>query len=101
MQELGQALFDLLGFGLGSGEPEDMVVGLCRAPDYAALGQSALASGGSRASLRGIIREARGCSLPALVRSGRGWCATRIGLIIPQWTDITWTYLRPDGFDRL
>ena len=35
MQELGQALFDLLGFGLGSGEPEDMVVGLCRVPGYA------------------------------------------------------------------
>ena len=39
--------------------------------DHAALGQSALASGGARASLRGIIRGARGCSVPALVRSGR------------------------------
>jgi hypothetical protein len=35
MQELSQPLFDLLGLGLGSGEPEQGVVGLCRAPDYA------------------------------------------------------------------
>ena len=65
----------------------------------AALGQSALASGGSRASLRGIIREARGCSLPALVRSGCGVVRHGSGLIIPQWTGTTRVYLRPDGFD--
>jgi hypothetical protein len=35
-QELGQALPDLLGFGSGSGEPEEGVVGLCGLPDYAA-----------------------------------------------------------------
>jgi hypothetical protein len=35
-QELGQALFDVFGFGLWSGEPEQMVVCLCRLPGYAA-----------------------------------------------------------------
>jgi hypothetical protein len=35
-QELGEALLDLFGFGLGSGEPEQVVVGLCRLPGYAA-----------------------------------------------------------------
>jgi hypothetical protein len=34
-QERRQALFDLFGFGLGSGEPEQGVVALCRVPDYA------------------------------------------------------------------
>jgi hypothetical protein len=34
-QELSEALLDLLGFGLWSGEPEQGVVGLCRLPDYA------------------------------------------------------------------
>jgi hypothetical protein len=37
MQEPGQALLDLLGFGLGSGEPEQGVVGLCRGAGYADL----------------------------------------------------------------
>jgi hypothetical protein len=35
LQELGEATFDLLGFGLWSGEPEQDVVGLCRAASYA------------------------------------------------------------------
>jgi hypothetical protein len=35
-QELGEAGFDLLGFGLGSGEPEEVIIGLCGLPDYAA-----------------------------------------------------------------
>jgi len=34
-QELCQALLDLLGFSLGSGEPEEVIVGLCRGPGYA------------------------------------------------------------------
>jgi len=34
-QERRQALLDLLGFGLGSGEPEEVIVGLCRPPGYA------------------------------------------------------------------
>jgi len=37
MQELCQALLDLLGFGLGSGEPEEVIVGLCRTLDYAGI----------------------------------------------------------------
>jgi hypothetical protein len=45
-QELGQALFDVLGFGLRSGEPEQMVVCLCRVPGYADRG-------GERAGRRG------------------------------------------------
>jgi hypothetical protein len=35
-QEPREALFDLLGFGLGSDEPEQVIVGLCRVPGYAA-----------------------------------------------------------------
>jgi hypothetical protein len=39
-QERRQALFDLLGLGPGSGEPEQGVVGLCRVLGYAAPGGS-------------------------------------------------------------
>jgi len=35
MQEPGEATFDLLSFGLRSGEPEQDVVGLCRVACYA------------------------------------------------------------------
>ena len=38
MQERREALFDLFGFGLGSDESEQVIVGLCRPPDYAACG---------------------------------------------------------------
>jgi hypothetical protein len=34
-QELGQALLDLLCLGLWPGEPEEVVICLCRLPDYA------------------------------------------------------------------
>jgi len=34
-QEPGEALLDFLRFGLRAGEPEEMVIGLCRGPDYA------------------------------------------------------------------
>jgi len=37
MQERREALLDLLGFGLGSGEPEEVIVGLCRTLDYAGI----------------------------------------------------------------
>jgi hypothetical protein len=36
-QELGEAFLDLFGFGLRPGEPEEVVVGLCRAICYAEL----------------------------------------------------------------
>jgi hypothetical protein len=42
MQECCEALFDLFGFGLRSGEPEEGVVGLCRPPDYADHGEDVL-----------------------------------------------------------
>jgi hypothetical protein len=35
-QEPGQTLLDFPGLGLGTGEPEEMVIGLCGLPDYAA-----------------------------------------------------------------
>jgi hypothetical protein len=35
-QEPGEALLDFLRFGLRTGEPEEMVIGLCGLPDYAA-----------------------------------------------------------------
>jgi hypothetical protein len=37
MQEPRQAGFDLLGFGLRAGEPEQVIVGLCRHPGYAGV----------------------------------------------------------------
>jgi len=36
-QELCKALLDVLGFGFWSGEPQEMIVGLCRTPDYAGV----------------------------------------------------------------
>lgn len=45
MQELCQTLFDLLSFGIGSGEPEQVVICLCRGPDYADPGGGWPASG--------------------------------------------------------
>ena len=35
-QELGEPLFDLLGLGFRPGEPDEVIVGLCRVPGYAA-----------------------------------------------------------------
>jgi hypothetical protein len=34
-QEHRQLVFDLLGFSFRSGETQDVIIGLCRAPDYA------------------------------------------------------------------
>jgi hypothetical protein len=34
-QEPRQPVFDLLGFGFGPGEPQEVIVGLCRGPGYA------------------------------------------------------------------
>jgi hypothetical protein len=36
-QEPGETLLDFLRFGLRTGEPEEMVIGLCRPEDYAEL----------------------------------------------------------------
>jgi hypothetical protein len=44
-QELRQPMLDLLGFGLGPGESEQGVVGLCRLPDYADREVSVLVRG--------------------------------------------------------
>jgi hypothetical protein len=35
-QERGELGLDLLGFGLRAGEPQEVIVGLCRLPGYAA-----------------------------------------------------------------
>ena len=62
-QELRQALFDLLGFGLRSGEPEQGVVGVTR--------RSAAAGSRDRADPRWACRAAA-CAAPApAVRSPR------------------------------
>jgi hypothetical protein len=37
-QEPGQFFLYLLGFGLRPDEPQNMIVGLCRPPDYAGIG---------------------------------------------------------------
>jgi hypothetical protein len=42
-QELCEALLDLLGFGLGSGEPEEVILGLCRLRDRAGRDVNVLA----------------------------------------------------------
>ena len=55
-QERRQALLDLLGFGPGSGEPEEVIVGLCRGPDYAGPGARFAGQGGGRGPVIGIIR---------------------------------------------
>jgi hypothetical protein len=34
-QEPCELIFDVLGFGLRPGEPQEVVVGLCRGPGYA------------------------------------------------------------------
>jgi len=47
-REFPEALFDLLGFGLGPGEPEQGVVGLCRTLGYADRGVMVLVAGGGR-----------------------------------------------------
>ena len=36
-QEVGQALLDLIGFGLRAGKPEQVIIGLCRPLDYAGI----------------------------------------------------------------
>jgi hypothetical protein len=36
-QEPGEALLDFLRFGLRTGEPEEVVICLCRPPDYAGV----------------------------------------------------------------
>ena len=58
-QELGQALLDLPGFGLGPGEPEKVIVGLCRGPDYADFGARCPGQGGGRVHVVGIIPRGR------------------------------------------
>jgi hypothetical protein len=54
-QELGQALLDFPGFGLRSGEPEQMIIGLCRGPDYAEAACVVPGQGGERVPVVGII----------------------------------------------
>jgi hypothetical protein len=46
VQELREATFDLLSFGLWSGEPEQDVVGLCRVAGYAELGSGSVVFAG-------------------------------------------------------
>jgi hypothetical protein len=36
-QEPGQLVFDFLGFGLRPGEPQEVIIGLCRHPGYAGV----------------------------------------------------------------
>ena len=59
-QELRQPLFDLLGFGLRPGEPEQMVIGLCRGPGYADPAGGCPGQRAVRGCWIGITR--RGCS---------------------------------------
>jgi len=55
MQEPRQAPFDLFGLGFGSGEPEQMIICLCRLADYADRGVTVLVDGGDRGRVVGII----------------------------------------------
>lgn len=54
-QERRQFKLDLFGLGFRSGEPEQVIVGLCRARDYADCGVVMLVIGGGRGSMVGII----------------------------------------------
>jgi hypothetical protein len=55
MQEHLDLRLDLLCFVLGPGEPEQEVVALCRAPDYAACRPRTLCGGGFLVVSRGIV----------------------------------------------
>jgi hypothetical protein len=55
-QERRKPLFDLLGFVPGSGEPEQMIVRLCRPPGYVERGPVFLAVVVARAGGVGISR---------------------------------------------
>jgi hypothetical protein len=55
MQEPRQAPFDLFGLGFRSGEPEQMIICLCRLADYADRGVTVLVDGGDRGRVVGII----------------------------------------------
>jgi hypothetical protein len=52
-QERGQARLDLFGLGLGSGEPEQMIVRLCRCWGYAEVVGVVLVGGGGVARRSG------------------------------------------------
>ena len=54
-QERRQLILDSFGFGLGSGEPEELIVGLCRPADYADRGVMVLVDGVDRGRVVGII----------------------------------------------
>jgi hypothetical protein len=58
MQEPREALLDLFGFNFRSDEPEEVIVGLCRVPDYAERRRVCAGQRGSRASRHGIIPAA-------------------------------------------
>jgi hypothetical protein len=44
-QECRQLILDSFGFGFWSGEPEELIVGLCRPADYADRGVNGLVGG--------------------------------------------------------
>ena len=62
MQELCEALLDLFGFGFGSDKPEEVIIGLCRLPGYAAWSAGCLVILAERGCARGIIRSVVGRS---------------------------------------
>src|SRR5713226_2259326 len=81
-QEPCQLILDVRGFGFWSGEPQEMIVGLCRHPGYADRTAGGPAWRAGHRFLIGITRRvlaaARGCRgtragclAPG---SGRGWC---------------------------
>jgi hypothetical protein len=54
-QEPGKTVPDLLCFGLRPGEPEEVIAGLCRGPDYAEAVGVVPGQGGERVLDVGII----------------------------------------------
>jgi hypothetical protein len=61
-QELDQALLDLLGFGLGAGEPEQVIVGVPDIPEPAVTGIAGLPVG---QALPLLAQLPRGGAVPA------------------------------------
>jgi hypothetical protein len=84
-QELGQALLDLLGFGLGPGEPEEVIVGIADISGPPVAGITRVPRGTPRRRTRSCLTARRSprrqASLIALVSLAYSGFAT---LIFPR-----------------
>ena len=74
MQEAGEALFDLLGFGLRAGEPEQVIVGVAEVPEPGSPGsregRPRRCWRSARTAARSPRRRAAAIALATLVHAG-------------------------------